>query len=377
MRRGVRTFLTVAALLLQASASPLPAEEPCPSAEACLARSLDRNWEQYSGLIEQTWAERTKVAALLKRAEALGRTDLIDKLKGEQAKIQERWQFAEAVARTLTTPSFKGFLARQREEARRTHAVASLRAKKETELYRRLLKGTLGAERDSVLRDMGAYAQEAKELRKAFLKDGLMVSASAAKESVSMVRKELLEWSKAATSSGLAEGPELARAVPYLKAMEGLNKTAQAGFEAVHAGQGVEEATRKNQNFVALLEATKGASQNILHAAELLAKTPDNPLKASMMRNAFGPLAARTGLYANLLALGLDTALTLEAVHRLKQTEARQLVVEADDAHWRTRVEVAARAAGDAAARENRAIQQMDHQRRLEAMFATIQKEGQ
>jgi hypothetical protein len=382
IRMSVAAFvLAAASWLLRASppAPPLPApplaEEPCPSSEACLSRSLDRDWNQYYSLIEQASADKKRIAGLLQRAQAANQPDLVAKLKTEQAKIEARWNFAESAARSLCSPRFKDFIVRQREEARKTHAAASERALKETKLYARLVKSTIGPERAGVIADISGYEKEAKELRETFYRDGLMVSLSTIKEASGLLSRNWADLSKLLDRNKFAGANAFAGAAPYVEAINAVVFSAQTGAEAVHAGMSVEEATRKHHNFEALLEASKGAASGTLRMAELLAATPDNPLKRAAMREAFGTAAGRAGIYTNLFAVGLDTSLTVATVQRLKQSEARQLRVETDDAHWRARVDAANRIAHDAAVREERAVRQIEHQRRVEALYRKIQEE--
>jgi hypothetical protein len=375
MRMSVAAFVLVAGCLLTAAPAPPLAEDPCPSSESCLSRSLERDWDQYYKLIEQASADKKRIAGLLQRAQAANQPDLVAKLKTEQMKIETRWNFAESVARSLCSPSFKNFIVRRREEARKIHAAASEKALKETKLYTRLVKNTIGPERAGVIADISGYEKEAKELRETFYRDGLMVSLNTIKETSGLLSRNWENLSKSLFRYKLANADAFTGAAPYVEAVSAVVFSAQTGAEAVHAGMSVEEATRKNHNFDAFLAATKGAANSTLRMAELLAEAPDNPVKRSAMREAFGTAAGRAGIYTNLFAVGLDTALTVATVQRLKQSEARQLRIETDDASWRARVDAANRIAHDAALREDRAVRQIEHQRRVEELYRKIQEE--
>jgi hypothetical protein len=366
--------LLTAGCLLPARPAALLAEEPCPSSEACLSKSLDRNWQQYYDLIEQAWADKQKAAALILRAQAAGRQDIVDAIKEKQVKIEERWAFADAVAHTLTSPFFKDYLERQREEAVRVRSAASENARKETDLYHRLEKSTIGPERDGVIRDISGYEKEGKELRETFYRDGFMVSLSTLKESSELLSSNWANMSKWLASYNLDESGAFKGAEPYVFAMNAVVFSAHSSAEAVHAGMGVQEASQKDHNFEALLEATRGVAGGTLHMAELLARSPTDPLKREAMEKAFGASAARAGIYTNVLAVGLDTVLTVAATDRLKQSEARQLHIETDDAHWRARVDTSGRIAHDAAMREDRANRQIEHQQQVEALYKKIQE---
>lgn len=377
MRRHFAILVgTVAFAVFLKSQVTLLAEEKCPSAEACLSKTLSRNWEQYYSVIDRTWEDRKQVAELLRKVEARGIDSDIAELKAEQAKIEERWQFAKAVGRALTEPRLKNFLAAQKDEATRLHAAAQERVQKETELYRRLLKSTLKPERDSVTRDIASYERESHELRKTFDGDRLMVSLNSLEKAGGLAADGWVSLSKYLTKANSAHAEAVAATIPYVKAMEPLLAGGVASAEAVHAGMSMEEAARKNNNFEALCEATRGAGQFTLHAAEYIAKAPQNTLKSQLMRDSFGPLAARAGIWLNVVALGLDTLLTVKAVDRLKDAETRQVQVETNDAHWRAKVDAAARAASDSAAREIRAANQIERQQRIEGLLMRIAKEG-
>lgn len=376
MNCPLATLVATAALLtLVAFQTPLLAEEDCPSAEACLSKSLENNWARYYSLIEQTWADKRKVTEQLRKAEVLNKADLVVRIKTEQAKIEERWRFAEAMARALTAPHFKDVLVSQHAEAGKVHAAARQRVQKETDLYRRLEKSTLGPERKSVIGDITGYEHEAKKLEETFYRDGLMVSLSWVKARSALFAEQYGHLANMLAQGEAGKHSIIITRASYVAALNALIISGHTGAEAVHAGHGVEEEIKNNHNFFALLEANKGASHAMLATAELIAEAPDNPLKQKLIGEAFGPIAARAGLYLNVLALGLDTGLTVATVERLKQAEARQLRVETDDAHWRARVDTAARAARDAAVREERAAQQIEQQRRVEALFKKIQED--
>ena len=359
-RKNISVAMAAGALVLGVFAADVGAQDACPSAEACLDKSFDRNWTQYYSLIEQTWAEKKKVAELILRAEKIGRNDLVAQLKAEQARIDARWAFASGVARALTAPHFKTFIAAQRDLAVRRHAVERERTRKETDLYRRLVRGSIGPERNSVIGDITGYEREAYKLRKTFFSDTFIVSLSAVKEGAALATKA---WTQLAT-------------LPYVQAMNAQIAAGAAATEAVHSGMHIEEVTRRHQYFPAMVEGVRSAATGTLRLAELAAAGPDNPVKEATMRKVLGPVAPRAATYANVLALGLDTLLIVKTVDRLKATEARQGQVETSDAHWRARVDTAARRVADAAAREARAVRQVENQRKVEALFQQIQQEG-
>lgn len=378
MSARVVTLIAVATALVGAFLAPptAGAQERCASAEACLAKSFASHWTQYQDLIEKAWDDKKRVAELLRKATALGRADLVARLTEEQAKIEARWRFADAVAQALTAPHFRTFLERHRDEAARKHAAARARAQRETELYRRLVQSNIGPQRDSVIRDIASYEREAKELRKTFYRDGLLASASALKESADVVAHGWKEIATILSKSGLVEGSGIAGSVPYVEAVSALMSSGYAGFEAVHTGVGVADATARNRNFAALIEATRGASAATLRVAELLAASPASPAKQAAMREWIGVVGSRTVVWANVLALGLDTALTVNATRLLREAETRQVQVETSDAQWRARVEATARIARDAALRQERAQRQLDQQRDIAALYERIRAEG-
>lgn len=358
------------------SQATLRAEEKCPSAEACLSKSLDRDWEQYYSVIERTAAERKKVAVLLSRAEALNKSADVAVLKAEQARIEERWRFAQAVGRALTEPRFKNFLASEKTEAVRLHAAARERARKETDLYRRLVKSTIGPERASVTSDIASYERESHELSKAFYRDAFVVSLNTVAKAGEIGAEHWTKLAEKVAKEKLPEAAAVAATAAYVEAMQTMATTGSVVGEAVHSGLSFDEAVKHHHRFEAFLEATKGTGQFALHVAELCAKSPDQIMRNPAMRESFGPLAARAGIWLNVVSLGLDTLLTVEAVDRLKAAEARQVQVETNDAHWRDRVDTAARAAGGTAARETRVARQIEHQQRLEALLKKIESEG-
>jgi hypothetical protein len=364
----------VATALVAAAPVAHTADEPCPSAEACLAKSFDRDWDRYYDVIQKTWADKKAVAELLQKAEKLNRPDILAQVKARQAAIEERWKFASAIGAALTTPRFQNFVIAQRDEAVKVHAAASMRSRKETDLYRRLARGSLGQEREGVLRDIQGYESEAKMLRETFHRDLMIVSLNAIKETPGAVAEQWTKIPEVLTKYGIEPTTAGVSAnIVYVQVFDAQLAAGYAAFEAVHGGMTVEEATRRHQTLPALFEATRAASGGALRLAELVAKMPASK---DFMSEAFGPIALRAGIYANLLALGLDTTLTLSAVSRLKDSEARQARVEASDAVWRGRVDASTRIAADAAAREARANRQVENQRRVEALFRQIRQEG-
>ncbi|TAL38444.1 MAG: hypothetical protein EPN97_03880 [Alphaproteobacteria bacterium] len=321
--------------------------------------------------------KKKEVAELLERAKAMGDPEVISRVEAKQAEIDKQWEFVDGVARALTAQQFKDFLSAEGGKTAKAHADASVRAEKETELYRRLLKNTTGPERESVVKDISSYAEESAELRKTFCRDGMIVSVDAAVKSAVLVAEGWGELSHKMTDGGLADaGNAMESTVPYVNALKTLGVNGHYVSEAVHDGKSFQEATDKDDKLGAMLEAAKAAGKGTLRAAELLAESPDNPVKQAMMREAFGTAAARAGIYINLLTLGLDTGMIYAAASRLKDAEARQLQVETDDARWRGRVESAARVAKDAGAREERAKKQIENQQRFAELYQKIKAES-
>ena len=378
MRRRAAAMIfagVVAVGLLTVHPQPLAAEEACPSAEACLSRSLERNWTQYYAVIEQSWNEKKKLADMLRRARALNRPDVVAQLQAEQAKAEERWRYAESVARALSDPRYKSFLAQQEQKAARAHTAASAAAHKETDLYARLVKSTIGPERQGVIRDIAGYEREAKQLRETFFRDTFLVSLSAAKESAGLVSENLTKIAEQLKLYRFPEATAVGNAASYVFALNSVGVAGVAGVEAAASGMGTQEAYNKNRNWEAALEATRGAAGSVLRAAELLAQSPESA--RPVMSKAFGATATRVTIYANLLSVGLDTFLAYDAGWRLQDSEQRQVRVETDDAQWRARVDTANRIARDAAAREERAARQLSQQQRIEALYQRIQRESQ
>jgi len=375
-RAAAMIFAGVVAVgLLTVHPQPLAAEEACPSAEACLSRSLERNWTQYYAVIEQSWNEKKKLAEMLGRARALNRPDVVARIQAEQAKAEERWRYAESVARALSDPRYKSFLAQQQQKAARAHTAASTTAHKETDLYARLVKSTIGPERQGVIRDIAGYEREAKQLRETFFRDTFLVSLSAAKESAGLVSENLTKIAEQLKLYKFPEATAVGNAASYVFALNSVGVAGVAGVEAAASGMGTQEAYNKNRNWEAALEATRGAAGSVLRAAELLAQSPESA--RPVMSKAFGATATRVTIYANLLSVGLDTFLAYDAGWRLQDSEQRQVRVETDDAQWRARVDTANRIAHDAAAREERAARQLSQQQRIEALYQRIQRESQ
>lgn len=373
--RALAAALALAALV--AGLWPGPARaQGCQSAEQCLANGLERDWRQYRGVIEESWAAKKRIAAQLAKAQALARPDLLERIQAEQARVEERWRFAQALAGALTAPHFKEFLTRRHSDAATTRAAAAARLHKETDLYKRLVAGTLGPQRQGVIADIAGYEREAVHLRDMFCRDGMLASASWLKENAGAMARSWEKIAETLASHGLAQGAGIAGSLPYVQTMGQMSAVGYAGFEAVHAGTSVQEETQRNHDFRALAEATRGAAAASLRMVELVVEAPDNPAKRAAFREAFGAVGARAVTYANVMALGLDTALTVAAVGRLRDAEARQVQVETDDAAWRTRVEAAGRIARGAAAREARARQQLDRQRDIESLLEQIHREG-
>jgi hypothetical protein len=369
-RQGGRRAIAAAVMLLCLTPGDRArAQDRCPSAEACLARSFDRDWDRYLDVIQQTAADRKAAAELLGRARRLNRPDLVAQIQARQAVIEERWRFATAIGAALTSPRFESYLTARRDAASRAHAAAAEQARRETDLYRRLVRGSLGQAREGVIRDIAGYEREAVALRETFNRDAMISSVNAVKEAAEVVTESWTAIGAVLTKHGFSEGAAVTGTVPYVAALNAQIAAGHAAVEAVHGGLSVQEALRRDQHLEALFEATRAASSGALRMAELLAKMPDSPAKRAAMREAFGPVAARAAVYANVLAVGLDTTLTLSAVRRLQESEARQARVEASDAAWRARVDASARIAADAALREARASRQIENQRRVGAAY--------
>lgn len=352
------------------------AAQDCASAEACLAKSFERDWSQYHDLIDQTWAQRRQMAELLRTAQSTGQTGLIPMIKAEQEKIEASWRVARAIAVALSDPALRAQLATQHAEAEAIRDTARERLAKETDLYRRLLNSTIGPQRQGVQRDIKGYEQEARELRKQFMRDGFMTSVSLGNETAKATLMGWIKLSDVMTAHGVEGAKQVAATIPYVRSLNMLRSTQNAAYRDVQSGMTIEQARRQHKDFAAMAETTKTVGVTILRTADLIAAMPAGPIRDQLMSQVFGVWAAKASLSLNVISLGIDTWLTIKALDRLEAAEQRQQKVELDDAFWRKRVEVAGRVVRDATAREQRAAQTLEQQARVQALFARIRQEG-
>jgi len=369
----LRTLFLGCLTVLTGFAAPSSARDvgkECPSAEACLSSSLERSAQQYYNMIKQAWAEKKKIEALIDRAKALGKPELIEELKTEKERIDANWDFAESVAYALTSPKYEDYINFQYEETENTAAMLRARLEKETTLYRQLQTSTIGPERDSVIRDIESYEKEAQDIGHEILYDGIGLIIASIGHTASVVPGTLPETFPLKHKL-LIDGAT--------SAVSALASSGSLAHDAFRMGIGIQNA--QNNHKQELIESIKGVTASSLNvialfkefqakaameAAEKVAKEATK--KAAGMSSAL--------ITTQLLLMELDTILLLDAYERLGRAEARQIVVETNDVHWRKRLEVSGRMLSDAKKREQRALRQIQDQRRIKNLFTEIQGEA-
>jgi hypothetical protein len=308
----------LAALLLAALCTGARAASDCPSPEACLARALQRQWQAYYGYIDGAWRAYREDREMHEQALKINDATLIALTEERLANSERVWRHAHAMAEAVTDPGFGAYLQANLERRQARLDRARARAQRE----QRLLEGylsTSGAARESALKDMVGYAEEADRLERELAKDSLRTAASGLLE----YAKTLKLGAYGETARQLAEQVVLAAnsAVSGLDVQQaaGRGDTRKASLEAVAAaGTAVTAFSRMAKS--SGLEAVGGAEVY----AGLLGLTLDSVL---MLQNAVDIEEAR-GRYQEL---GLYEKRFTERVHKA-QVEVRRLTRTRDQA---------------------------------------------
>lgn len=359
----------------------------CPSAEACLSSSLERNWRQYQFQIENAWAEKAKVESLIDRARTLGRPDIVARLQDERDRVEANWTYAEAVGITLSSDRFEAYIRGQQHNAAAETRFLKNRLARETELYRRLTNSTIGPGRAGVIQDIKSYEKELNDIAGEILDDSVGLAFSSLSAGLDAYQAEaaqvaMTKVAKAASGSKL-NPVQAAKAAAVVASVQALVKSGAVANRGIGTAKGIQAARDETKTVGSrkeLLELYKFAATSAATTVELIASVPAADRRAVMSFSGsfqtFIKVFSKASVWIDFAILSLDSYRLVQTVNRFENALQRQEQVETTDAYWRNRVESVGAMYQQAQVREVRANRQIEHQQHIKAVFADIQRKA-
>lgn len=360
-----RCRTTLAVILLGCALAAPARAEYCPS---CMEDALLQHGNDTYGAIEKAWKQYSEVAAFMKKLEASGDEAQKAKFLPLWQKVQAEWRPLEKMAREYASPSFKAYLDQYQTFLKRRVDQARARLHKETDLYRRLDKTTLGAQRRGLINDMLGFRKESEQLEHEFYGDLGLAAITSAEKTFEIGVERAIKGVEASIGGDANRKLWSAALLGALKSGEASAPAVASTLETVIHAREFQKAQEQNNRLRSFAAAVHAASDSGLAFINLLITT-----EAVTLRPLVKAGAQKSTMYLHIVALGLDNVMIDKSFERLAQAEERMRSVELSEHSWQQRIKIS----GEQLRRADRRLgflnTEMAQQQRIAGLYRQIQ----
>jgi len=302
----------------------------------------------------------------MKQLEASGSAEEKAKFQDIWAQVRAGWRPVERMAREYASPVFRTYLDNYHAYLSRQSDKTRAELHRETDLFRRLEKSTLGPQRQGVINDMLGFHTEAEQLKHEFYADlGLATITSLEKLYDNRVHSAIqaLEGSIGGSNTHLWSSSLLG---VLISSQSGVPAVATTLETVMHTDE-FAKAREENSNIRSFAAAVHGASDASLNFVNML--TTAKALELAPIAKAG---AEKSAMYLHIVALGLDNAMIDKSFERLAQAEKRMRSVELSEFSWQQRIKVSTEKLERTERRLNYLNVEMAQQKRIADLYNQI-----
>jgi hypothetical protein len=340
----------------------------------CMEKAMTNYAEGVMAGIQKNWGTYQQVLELVRKYEKSGTEQQKAQAREILAQAREKWMPYASMAHAFASPEFAAQLDGYKEYLSGQLQQEKERLQKETELYAKLAKTTLEAQRQGVLNDLAGVEKESNAAKAEFKDDCWMGGISAA--------TAIIEFRKAQALRGLSPPKNVQPINGWDKMVEvfvGATKKKSDLAARIEAKAALESAAVRNVAETRKAYEKEGAAKQMAAAVQAVADTGLTVIKAVLavkpelaatVRPAVSGAAALAGTL-QMVAPVLDCGLLYFSFQRLNQDNQRIEAVDALEKPWQSRIKTL----GDEVNSTERRLKMVETETALQRQVAKINKE--